>query len=82
MTLEKGDSLVLNKPIQDVSSIDIPDNSIDLVFTDPPYTDQVPYLEYAQLTSQLLAWDLMKKENLEKEIVVSNALKRPEKKCG
>lgn len=78
-SLKRGDSLVINKPIQNISSLDIPSNSVDLVFTDPPYTDQVPYLEYAQLTSQLLDWNLLSEENLNNEIVVSNALERPEK---
>jgi hypothetical protein len=72
-------ALILRKPFQNVSKSDIPSNSVDLILTDPPYTDQVPYLEYSQLASLILGWDNLNKENLHSEIVVSNARRRKAK---
>lgn len=57
----------------------------DMVYTDFPYTDQVPYLERNQLFRIWLEtfYDKNKysltKDMLEKEIVQTNARKRPEK---
>ncbi len=41
--------LLINKPIQSITSNDIPLKSIDLVITDPPYFDKIPYSEYLVL---------------------------------
>ncbi|WWL81041.1 restriction endonuclease [Bacillus altitudinis] len=55
------------------------DNKVDLILTDPPYHDQVPYLERNQLYRDWLYHFVdksryaLKDELLEKEIVVSNA---------
>lgn len=35
-----GDGTVLNMPVQDLA---LPDESVDLLYTDPPYYDQIPY---------------------------------------
>lgn len=52
----------------------LPDGVVDLVLTDPPYTDQVPYVEYGQLTASLLGWSL--DDALNDELVVSDAPSR------
>lgn len=60
--------LMLHKPIQNVTTSQIPDSSVDLVFTDPPYFDQVAYSEY------LVIWEFFTglTADLENEIVQSN----------
>jgi DNA modification methylase len=60
--------LLINSPIQNVSASDIPNSSIDLVFTDPPYFDQVAYSEY------LVIWQFFTdlQVDLENEIIESN----------
>jgi DNA modification methylase len=64
--------LLLQKPAQTITSYDIPDNSIDLIITDPPYFDQVPYSEY------LLFWKhwIGKNVGIEEEVIVSNGQNR------
>lgn len=61
---------LINKPIQKLTVKDIKNESIDLVFTDPPYFDQVAYSEYLKI------WEFFTglKSNLEEEIVVSNRI--------
>ena len=72
-----GKSIVLrNCPAQDIDCIQIPDNSVKLILTDPPYTDQVPYMEYNQLTIKLMNWDSTYDSLLGKELVVSDAQNR------
>lgn len=70
---EPRSSMIVRSPIQKVPENLLPNNSIDLVITDPPYTDQVPYLEYSQLWSLLLKWDNLSPDILSEEIVVSNS---------
>ena len=41
-----NDVILKNIPAQNISLDLLPDESVDLILTDPPYTDQVPYLEY------------------------------------
>lgn len=65
---------IYNKPAQQLSSRELPANSIDLVLTDPPYTDQVPYLEYSQLWNDIL--NNKGNVQLEDELVVSDAPSR------
>lgn len=68
-----------------MSSTFIGDNKVDLILTDPPYHDQVPYLERNQLYRDWLYHFVDKSrykledELLEKEIVVSNAPTRRDK---
>lgn len=46
----KGNSCYLiNKPTQKITVLDIPDESIDFILTDPPYFDQVAYSEYLKI---------------------------------
>lgn len=40
---------LINKPCQKITSIDIPNESVDLVLTDPPYFDQIAYSEYLKI---------------------------------
>jgi len=62
-----------NKSATDLSFI--PGNSIDYIFTDPPYGDSVPYLE---LNYMWALW-LQFKVNFDDEIIVSDSPARPEK---
>ena len=59
---------LINKPFQSVNNKEIPDQSIDLVFTDPPYYDQIPFSEYLELWKFFLSYE----NNLSKEVVQSN----------
>lgn len=61
----------------------------DVIYTDPPYTDQVPYLERSQLYRDWLHsfYDsdnsfLLTDEMLTKEVVITNALSRAATKSG
>ena len=73
----KGKTIILkNCPAQDVDNNVLPDNSVKLILTDPPYTDQVPYMEYNQLAIKLMNWDSSYENILGKELVVSDAQSR------
>lgn len=52
---------------------DIPDSSIDLVLTDPPHSDRIPYLELSDFWNSLLQFT---DSNFEDEIIISNARER------
>lgn len=75
--IDNGDIGIYAMPAQDISAEALSDGSVDLVLTDPPYTDQVPYLEYNQLWIYLLGME--DKYDLENELVVSDA---PTRKKG
>ena len=51
--------MLINKPIQKID-LEIPNNSVDLIFTDPPYYDQVAYSEYLAIWEFFLSY---KKDN-------------------
>ena len=72
--VDDGSISVFCSPAQNLSKKELPDNCVDLVVTDPPYTDQVPYLEYNQLWLYLL--EMEDKYNLSDELVVSDAPSR------
>lgn len=59
--------LLFHTPVQKLTDAQIPDESIDLVFTDPPYFDQVAYSEY------LVIWEFFTgiRSDLENEIIQS-----------
>jgi hypothetical protein len=59
--------LILNQSSTSLSNI--PDNSIDYIFTDPPYGDAVPYLE---LDLMWASW-LRLSPNFEDEIIISDS---------
>jgi len=50
----------------------IPDNSVDYIFTDPPYGDSVPYLEYGILWFSWLGLSA----DYENEIIISDSHER------
>ncbi|WP_431770183.1 DNA methyltransferase [Streptococcus gallolyticus] len=60
-------ALLLTKGSQNITDIDIPNDSVDLIITDPPYKDQVLYSEYMQLYKPIVNLNY----NLNDEIVVS-----------
>lgn len=70
--LKNGKALLLNKPSQNITEKEIPNNSVDLLITDPPYLGQVLYSEYMQLYAPILGFHF----NLEDEIVVSKGENR------
>lgn len=53
----------------DAKKLSLPNNSVDFIFTDPPYGDTVPYFE------QSIIWNtwLSKKVDYENEIVISDS---------
>lgn len=64
--------LLLQKGSQYITEEDIPNDSVNLIITDPPYLGQVAYSEYMQLYKPFLGLDF----NLADEIVVSSAPSR------
>ena len=63
--------MLFNKAIQKIKNIDIPDNSIDFVLTDPPYFDQVAYSEYLKIWEHFLGY----KSYFKDEIIVTQRVK-------
>ncbi len=57
---------------------ELPDKSVDLVITDPPHGDRIPYLELSELWNVILGEEPL----FESEIVVSNAKERAKKTSG
>ena len=55
--------------------LELPDNSVDLVITDPPHGDRIPYLELSEIWNVILG----EEPSYEAEIVVSNAKERSKK---
>ena len=74
--LNTNDALVLTKGSQYITNDDIPDNSVSLIITDPPYMDQVLYSEYMQLYKPFIGINF----NLQDEIIVSPAPSRDKDK--
>ncbi len=60
---------------EDTKNLSLQNNSIDYIFTDPPYGDTVPYFE------QSIIWNswLKKAPNYNNEIVISDSKKRTKK---
>ncbi len=71
-----NDVLVLTKGSQFISETDVPNDSVSLIITDPPYMDQVLYSEYMQLYQSFIGIDF----NIEDEIIVSSAPERKRNK--
>ena len=65
---------IYNVPAQSVGNRELQSESIDLILTDPPYTDQVPYLEYSQLWFDLFG--IENRVEFSNELVVSDAPSR------
>lgn len=68
----KGNILVLNGS---ALSIPLPPNSVDYVFTDPPYGDSIPYVELDYMWASWLEFDV----NFDDEIIISDSPIRKEK---
>jgi 16S rRNA G966 N2-methylase RsmD len=63
----KANILFLTRSSLDLSNI--PSNSVDYIFTDPPYGDSVPYLELDYMWNSWLKFSV----NFEDEIIISNS---------
>lgn len=74
--VDEDDIILKNMPAQNISLELLPNESVDLILTDPPYTDQVPYLEYNQLWYKVMGWKEFTDELLDAELVVSDAPSR------
>lgn len=70
--LKPSSCFLLQKGSQHITREELPDNSVDLIITDPPYMGQVLYSEYMQLYRPFVGFQF----NLEDEIVVSSAPSR------
>lgn len=70
--LKSNQALILTKGSQFITVADIPDDSVSLIITDPPYMDQVLYSEYMQLYKPFIGLDF----NLDDEIIVTSANER------
>ncbi len=68
----KSQYKVLHKGSQHINDVDIPNNSVQLIITDPPYLGQVAYSEYMQLYKPFLNLNF----DIDDEIVVSSAPSR------
>lgn len=75
--LEKNSALIFTKGSQYITSKEIPNNSVSLIITDPPYMDQVLYSEYMQLYQPFTKLNF----NLKDEIIVSSANERKRTKA-
>jgi 16S rRNA G966 N2-methylase RsmD len=69
--LAQGSSLVVRQQsATDLSEpLAIPDGTVDYIFTDPPYGDSVPYLEYALFWTSWLGLPL----DMSNEVVISDS---------
>ena len=65
--LSDGTLMIFNRPAQDLSNI--PDESIDYCFTDPPYGGSIQYYE---LTYLWRSWLKMSHEFIDNEITVND----------
>lgn len=74
--LKPNNALVLTKGSQYITNEEVPDDSVSLIITDPPYMDQVLYSEYMQLYKPFIGINF----NLQDEIIVSPAPKRNKNK--
>ncbi|UZT82891.1 DNA methyltransferase [Caproicibacterium sp. BJN0003] len=74
--LSNGSCYLLEKGCQNITKNDVPDDSVDLIITDPPYLEQVLYSEYMQLYKPFLGLNY----NLSDEIVVSSSPSRKKSK--
>lgn len=67
--LDENKFMLIKDGIQNIEDNVIPDESIDLIITDPPYMGQVLYSEYMQLYRPFMDFNF----ELEDEIVISSA---------
>ena len=69
----KSTKLSLTQAIQNIAEDEIPDKSIDLLLTDPPYFDQVAYSEYLEIWKFFTDF----KTNLDDEVIQTNQKESP-----
>lgn len=74
--LGKNKAMLLNIGSQFITDKHIPNDSIDLIITDPPYLEQVLYSEYMQLYKPIVGLSF----NLDDEIIISSAKERRKNK--
>ena len=67
--MDENKFMLIQDGIQNIEESVIPDESIDLIITDPPYMGQVLYSEYMQLYRPFMDFNF----ELEDEIVISSA---------
>lgn len=66
-----GEVALIYGDAEDVAN-ELPEKSVDLVLTDPPHGDRIPYLEMSEIWNSILGHE----PAFEKELVVSNARER------
>lgn len=76
--LENGNGCYLDNNNCIDSIKNIPDNSIQLICTDPPHSDRIPYLELSEMWNAILNKEVC----FENEIIVSNAKERKKDKTS
>lgn len=74
--LENGSGCFLENSNCIDSIKNIPDDSVQLICTDPPHSDRIPYLELSEMWNAILNKNVI----FEKEIIVSNAKERKKDK--
>jgi len=62
----------------DVKTLSLPDESIDYIFTDPPYGDSVPYFEQSILWNSWHNFEV----DYDNEIIISNSKQRTKNKMN
>ena len=67
----RSDCCILYGPCQDEIE-KIPKKSVNLILTDPPHSDRIPYLELSELWNSILGIEPI----FESEIIISNAKER------
>jgi DNA modification methylase len=77
LIVSKKGACIINNNCLDIIK-NIPDESIQLVCTDPPHSDRIPYLELSEM------WNAILNKNVcfENEIIVSNAKERNKNKIN
>lgn len=85
INLKQDDFKIINSDCKSLNLDDLGiEEPVDLIYTDPPYTDQNPYLERHQLFRDWLAEFFseeyrLDRSMLENEIVITNSPERPDK---
>jgi len=72
---ESNQAAIFSSAVQDISNHGVNKNSVDLILTDPPYSDHAPYLEYSNLWNKILKLSSNKKL-YRKEIVKTDCPER------
>ncbi len=81
LELKSGKSVLLKKYNAEKLEEIIEKESVDLIITDPPYADEVPYLELSQLWNSFLNFPISNND-YDDEIILTNSPERLNKKAG